>query len=355
MITSSRRLMGASLALALACHAALGWGLMAGGEVEIEGGAGAQETRLGTSFADMVAGTMAADEVGDVTPVVAPVAPMPPDTPQQAEPAEGTEPPQPAAPAAPAPEMAKTPPIDMARATPPEAAVTPNPVQAETPPPTLANPVLPADKLAPDAIATLSALAPRPPQAEAAPLPALAPQPPTDRVQAEADAQAQAAITRSRRPMMRSAAFEKAHAVAAPPKSAQPAQPAKAKEKTKRGTAQQNATAGTASGNQAERATSSGAGQGPSQASGNAAASNYPGLVMRKISRVPRPSVGSKGTAVVAFSVSASGGLADVRIARSSGSSGLDRAALRMVQRAAPFPPPPRGAQRSFSISVKGR
>jgi protein TonB len=58
---------------------------------------------------------------------------------------------------------------------------------------------------------------------------------------------------------------------------------------------------------------------------------------------------------VVAFSVSASGGLAGVSIARSSGSAALDAAALRMVQRAAPFPPPPKGAQRSFSISIKGR
>ena len=47
--------------------------------------------------------------------------------------------------------------------------------------------------------------------------------------------------------------------------------------------------------------------------------------------------------------------LAGLSVARSSGSAALDRAALRVVQRAAPFPAPPAGAQRSFSIKIEAR
>lgn len=88
---------------------------------------------------------------------------------------------------------------------------------------------------------------------------------------------------------------------------------------------------------------------------GNAAASNYPGQVMRAIARQRRPSVNSRGTATVSFQIAASGALAGATLARSSGSSALDRAALDLVRRAAPFPPPPAGARRSFTIGVEGR
>ncbi|MFP4405629.1 energy transducer TonB, partial [Rhodosalinus sp.] len=123
---------------------------------------------------------------------------------------------------------------------------------------------------------------------------------------------------------------------------------------TPQGNAEQNARAGQASGEAQAEAVSRGAG-GPSRETGNAAASNYPGEVMRKLSRVRRPSVSARGAAVVTFRIAPGGALAGVSIARSSGSTRLDRAALAMVQRAAPFPPPPRGAQRSFSIEIAGR
>jgi protein TonB len=59
---------------------------------------------------------------------------------------------------------------------------------------------------------------------------------------------------------------------------------------------------------------------------------------------------GYRGRAVVAFGVTRSGGLAYARIRRSSGSAALDRLALGAVRGAAPFPPPPPGATRQFSI-----
>ncbi|KAA0916380.1 energy transducer TonB, partial [Aquicoccus porphyridii] len=90
-------------------------------------------------------------------------------------------------------------------------------------------------------------------------------------------------------------------------------------------------------------------------AAGSAAASNYPGLVMRRLSRAGRPRVNARGEAVVGFTIADNGGLAALGIARSSGSAALDRAALGIVRGAAPFPKPPRGAERRFSIRIRGR
>lgn len=53
---------------------------------------------------------------------------------------------------------------------------------------------------------------------------------------------------------------------------------------------------------------------------------------------------GRRGTVVVAFGVSRSGGLSYAGVARSSGDAGLDRSVLAAVRRAAPFPAPPPGA-----------
>lgn len=47
------------------------------------------------------------------------------------------------------------------------------------------------------------------------------------------------------------------------------------------------------------------------------------------------------GEAVVAFSVARDGTLSDIQLARSSGSTSLDRLALRTVRLSAPVPPPP--------------
>jgi len=59
---------------------------------------------------------------------------------------------------------------------------------------------------------------------------------------------------------------------------------------------------------------------------------------------------GGHGTAVIAFGVSPSGGLAYARLSRSSGVPALDQAALSAVRGAAPFPRPPTGA-RSLSFT----
>ena len=120
-----------------------------------------------------------------------------------------------------------------------------------------------------------------------------------------------------------------------------------------RGNGQANATRGdvnstrTAPGGQAAKT------QGTAQVQGNAAASNYKGLVMRRIQRAKRRA-NVRGVAFVRFKISASGALAGVSIARSSGSGKLDGIALAQVRRSAPFPPPPAGARTSYTVRIEG-
>lgn len=310
MIAASRSLWVLALAVAVAVHAVLGWALMAEDEVAIESGAGAQEVQVGTSFADMAVGTLEASETTEMAEVLEP---QTPDTaqPLQPEPAERVE----AAPAQPNDTLAP----------------------AEIP--------LVVEQIADDAIATVAA-----PQ-----VPTEAAMPEIAQKVVEADETAEPAVARSLRPKPRSEAFEKRNERIA--RKAAPRQPKKKPEPVKqpRGNAEQTHQAGATSGNSRSTARASGVARAAAAASGNEAVSNYPGLVMQRVSRVPRPRAGSRGTAVVAFSVSAAGGLAGVSIARSSGSAALDRAAVSMIRSAAPFPPPPPGAQRSFSINIEGR
>lgn len=86
--------------------------------------------------------------------------------------------------------------------------------------------------------------------------------------------------------------------------------------------------------------------------SGNAAVSNYPGRVARKLQaalRYPPAAArrGITGEARVHFVVDAGGRVRDVRLVASSGSDLLDRAAVETVRRAAPLPPIPKAAGRS--------
>lgn len=330
MIANSRVLKGVALILACSAHGALALALLPGNEaIEIEGSDGAAEAQLGSSFADMAAGTLSA---------------TPPEEPTEAEPVE---------------EAALTP------DPPTETEPTPTPPEAEAPAPTESeqaspSPVAPAEPVtdavaaepvpsapAPDAVAALPAETPEQTESEA----------PAERIEAEDDTPPNA-MTSSLRPIERPETLRKPEP--APKPAAKPQtktvrkQPQRKPQAAPQGNSDRNAKAGQEAGKETARATRSGSG-GKTEQSGNAAASNYPGKVMRKLSRVPRPRLNARGATVVAFRISGSGGLAGVSVARSSGSSALDSAALRVVQRAAPFPAPPAGAQRSFSIQIKGR
>lgn len=98
-------------------------------------------------------------------------------------------------------------------------------------------------------------------------------------------------------------------------------------------------------------------GSGRSKASAGAI-NRYASLVRARI-LARRPSAsGNRGTTVISFQLSASGGLRWARIRRSSGNGNLDRKALGSVRRAAPFPNPPsgmRGRQLRFSIPFRFR
>ncbi|MBZ8119761.1 TonB family protein [Roseovarius sp. LXJ103] len=321
MIPAARVVKIGAVASALAIHSALGWALMARTDVQVDGSAGAAEARLGTRFAEMAAGTLKAENSTET------LTPMPPK--------DARENPE---------DLESVPPAPQAQA---DATKVP-----------VIEPDAPTRALEADAVPTITALsAPSPaklltPQPEATALSSMTPE---NIIKAEEDSAN--ALTRSLRPQPRSEAFEAEHKKAAAP---EPAKPAKPQPKPKsaaaaQGNSNQNARAGAATGTNTATAASAGTVQGQSNTAGNAAASNYPGLVMQKISRVPRPRSNTTGTAVISFSIASSGALAGLSVAQSSGSARLDQAAAQMIQRAAPFPPPPTGARRSFSISIKGR
>jgi protein TonB len=77
---------------------------------------------------------------------------------------------------------------------------------------------------------------------------------------------------------------------------------------------------------------------------------------LERSKRYPPDAGGVRGVAVLAFNVDRSGGVHNARIAKSSGSSALDREALALARRAQPLPPPPAelsGAQISVSVPLR--
>lgn len=289
--------------------------------VLIAGAGEAPEARIGSSFEDMVAGTMTAENVADTMDSVQPdlIAEAPQRTPSVQSPITSRMAPQPdAIPTTTTPQVAPVP-------VPPS--LSDDAVVAALPP---KKPVVPEQSLLPTAPRASETPTEAPPADAPETLPATDPEDNLPRVSA--------------RPKQRDPAL----AAQAQERQAETAQ-------SSRGNAQINNAQGAADGTRTQQATTQGnSGQQATQ-SGNAAASNYPGEIMRRISRVSRPRINSRGVTTVAFSISGNGGLASVSVARTSGSSALDDAALRVVQKAAPFPPPPSGAQRQFAIRIRGR
>ncbi|MFE3838487.1 TonB family protein [Pseudogemmobacter sonorensis] len=92
-----------------------------------------------------------------------------------------------------------------------------------------------------------------------------------------------------------------------------------------------------------------------SAGSGKAAAASYGSDVMKKIRRTKQRNAPGRGVTIVSFTIAPNGGLASVSVGRGSGNPALDQHAVDHVRRSAPFPAPPPGAQRSFSVEIKGR
>ncbi|MEQ9259799.1 MAG: TonB family protein [Roseovarius sp.] len=348
MIGASPLAKGFALVSAVALHGVALWALTGQPSVEIGGAAGGAEASLGSSFADMAAGTLTPSTPQERQAVTPPEAVTAPDPAEIAEPAvpetitetttetitaaEASDAPEPV-PQAPEAQRADAPSLASPEAEVPEdraepviAAAIPQAAEADFPEPVQPRPVAPATSVAPSK--------------------------PQEVIEAEEERAT--AVTASLRPRSRPApAADPAPAPAPQPVARAEPAPQPAAKPQAQGNAAQSARTGTAAGSEAVREQAK-AGTGQATQSGNAAASNYPGVVMQKISRVRRPQVGARGTAVVAFTIAPGGGLSGLSLAQSSGSGALDQAALGVIRRAAPFPAPPPGAQRSFSIRIKG-
>ena len=285
---------------------------------KIAGGGAPAAAQLGTRFEDMAVGTLEAEPVEEITPTPEP------------EPLETAE----ALPPTPALTVTPTPAAE------PMQAVKAEPMPVAPPPATAAQtPVLPA----------LTPVETPPETTSATPtITAVAPVPPVETLTAEAEDDAPRL---SQRPQRRDPERAAEAAKKAKPKP----QPKPKPKQTTRGNAKRDNTKGAQTAARAGNAAQSGTRQRAAAPAGNAAASNYPGQVMSRIARVGKPRVRSRGTAVIAFSIGGGGQLAGARVARSSGSAALDQAALGIIRQAAPFPRPPAGAQRNFSIQIKSR
>lgn len=80
---------------------------------------------------------------------------------------------------------------------------------------------------------------------------------------------------------------------------------------------------------------------------------SYPVRVMNAISQQPKPALDVDGRVLIVFEIRNDGSLRSVSVAKSSGSDILDETAKAIIRAAAPFPEPPRGAQKVFSIEIR--
>lgn len=365
MIAASRRV--GLLALVMAASLHLG-GLMRwdmSDPIDVAGGeASAPQASLGDAFDDLSSGTVTpvqatevieqveptseevmppTEEVTEQPPIEPAVQPDPPsETPEPldtAEPAKVPEPvttaeaelPTPVAPA-PMPELTVTENATVPLVTAsPESVTTKEPAQLATP-----------------RVETLAALTPTRPIT-----PVDTPQPDPEPIQppppetVTAEDQETDGLAASLRPRERPPELERQQKRAEPIQQPRPTAAAPA------GNAQTSATTGQRNADQSTERNRQTSGAARNTEAGNAAVSNYPGQVARKIQRVRRPRMSSRGAAQVSFRVADNGGLSALGVSQTSGSNRLDDAALTIVRSAAPFPAPPPGAQRSFRIKIE--
>jgi protein TonB len=328
----------AFLGLSVALHGGLALVIFSGPKIEIDGAsAGAVQARQGSSFTDFVAGAAATE--APKRPVQAP----------QSAPAAVKAQPVPTASASKSPTAQQAVPVRQAETIPAL------PVEATPPPDALPalQPEAPADwaEVAEATPAeTTEAQRTDPTQTTPRMTEALTPEPPDQAAKAPPlktlEAATENAVTESLRPTVRPER---------PPEPVRRVEKKPEPRQTQSGNARENAVAGTAQGSRRATANRQSGNAGRSAQAGNAAAANYQGQVMQRINRTRKPRVATRGAALVRFSIAGNGGLGGVSIARSSGSTRLDTAAVQMIRRAAPFPPPPPGAQTSFTITIQGR
>jgi protein TonB len=85
---------------------------------------------------------------------------------------------------------------------------------------------------------------------------------------------------------------------------------------------------------------------------------NYNGMVAAHLARhkqypAAARSAGTQGIATVSFSIDGSGRVTSARLARGSGNAAIDQEVVAMARRASPFPAPPDGRGRNFTVPVR--
>ena len=82
---------------------------------------------------------------------------------------------------------------------------------------------------------------------------------------------------------------------------------------------------------------------------------SYEQLVLSKLRKAKNEGrhEGIPGVAFVEFVLDDGGGIASASVAHSSGDPALDKEAVAMVYRGAPYPPPPPGARRDFTFGLR--
>ncbi|MEM9319594.1 MAG: TonB family protein [Pseudomonadota bacterium] len=366
----SRALIGASLAVvgSMALHLTGAIPFAWSTPPRIESGGDPTPARLGTSFADMIAGSSGASvPVPEPAEVVATAPPA--DRPELTQTAESVTP------GAIADTQSETEAAELAEPLPTEApdatsqaqrptildasAVNDTP-RAETAPSATASAVLPY-AARPNTVIDMSVGArPVGPSEPASPGDASAPAaPPQTAVVAVPIAAAAVATTETvvaTAPEPQTPGPDTQRPVTRPDPNATPEPAAPAPVAT--GNANQNASAGAADGQEAASSESQAPAPAPTPPQPSASAaeiSNYPGLVQRHLSRRGRlQRVNVSGIAYVTMVIGPSGALSSVYISTSSGDATLDQAALNYVSSASPFPPPPPGAENTFYIPVQG-
>ena len=391
-----RALFFAAFALSAGVHVVLA-GLSNERTAAPPGGQIAGEVALGTSFADLAAGTMESTEPdGEIAPArpdeakdakpdpdQTETAPVDPDQTEEAKPEQTTPteqeltetaPPEEAA--ASAAEMTESarptqsPPISeptvTETATPPTLEDQPsaNAAPVETTPTAVSvvpvAPSAPAVDVAVAAPTSLSKFEPLAPM-EAQPT-ALAPPetptltettPPETETLAPSEARETLAVSESLRPKSRPTPQRQATPAPAPrqPQAAAPTRRGNSEANASRGQTQGSETGQQAESNNAQQTTSARVGQ----AQINSYASRVASRVARSAGRLRAQ--GNSGDVRVAIRISSTGSLAGASVVTSSSNPDADSIALQAVRRAAPFGAPPTGQGISFTVTVqvKGR
>ncbi len=101
----------------------------------------------------------------------------------------------------------------------------------------------------------------------------------------------------------------------------------------------------------AAKAGATGAKAGKAKGGSNVSPKAYQNSVFKKVKKRFKAGKG-KGSAMVSFTISASGDLAGVSLAQSSGNASVDKAAVDAVRRAGNFGPPPDGKTVTYTIQM---